>query len=821
MISSTKNLVTFPLFIVRKPWVTMSSDIEKQAGDKQVDPTSHPSPFAPRPSSLPSAPSSSLPQGGPEKLSWRMKACLLAIALACTAGVVYAYPARHQGSLELRAASSSSSAASASGTSSISSASTPTSVAPAYNTNAYTAPSAFPTSAFASYYFLPSGLTAEPRPVVTDVARHDNFPDSLVNPTLVPPPPAPTDAVFPVAVKHKGSKPSDAAEYAAAIGHNISAILAGSQSSCDKCLSSLKVVQQLAQRYPKAAPQLMVDLCKQYGYATNATCEAQYKSEVLGSVYTQVLSYADFTSATSTDAQYICGNLLSAKSNCSIPAPRDLDETFLDQWFGGKHRRVAPTTYKRKTGKPKKEGGNLKVLHMSDIHVDPRFFVGGEAACTNGRCCRADAFNSTLVTAPFAPGTLPKANISEEAVYWGNYKCDTPWSLVLAALESVTELNGGQEVDMTVHTGDMVVHDVAQYISKDLVHYTHQSVFDLMKMYLGKGPVFNALGNHDSAPSDAAAQHALPDGRGEQFSWDWDNVARLWQAEGWLTVAEAKQARTHYGGYSVSPREGLRVIAINTDFWYKNNIFNNIHTQDPDYSGTLRFLTDELFRAERKGERVWIVGHVLTGWDGSNPLDNPTNLFYQIVDRFAPHTIAHVFFGHTHEDQFNLFYTNNGTDTSVDKARMVSFMAPSVTPGNNVNPALRIMEVDPETYELMDWHQFYADVDEFADLEMGGHGPVFRHLYSAREAYGNFEAQDQTTWPAEAPLNATFWAKLTVEMEKRPELVQTFTVNQGRNSKRSPQCTDTACVAAKICYMRSGSAIIGKKCPRGYGSVQS
>ena len=72
---------------------------------------------------------------------------------------------------------------------------------------------------------------------------------------------------------------------------------------------------------------------------------------------------------------------------------------------------------------------------------------------------------------------------------------------------------------------------------------------------------------------------------------------------------------------------------------------------DPDVSGMLRFLTDELQDAEDAGERgepiqwscssgvhqphgfyilVWITGHVLSGWDGSNPLMNPTNLFYQM-----------------------------------------------------------------------------------------------------------------------------------------------------------------------------------------------
>ncbi len=56
----------------------------------------------------------------------------------------------------------------------------------------------------------------------------------------------------------------------------------------------------------------------------------------------------------------------------------------------------------------------------------------------------------------------------------------------------------------------MVVHDLAQYISQDLVKYTHQSLYDSIRSLLGKGPVFNAIGNHDSAPSDFASQGALP-----------------------------------------------------------------------------------------------------------------------------------------------------------------------------------------------------------------------------------------------------------------------------------------------------------------------
>lgn len=291
---------------------------------------------------------------------------------------------------------------------------------------------------------------------------------------------------------------------------------------------------------------------------------------------------------------------------------------------------------------------------MSDIHVDPRYFVGGEGACTSGQCCRSDSFNSSMTSQPPSPAgsKLPQSNLSQPATYWGSYKCDSPWSLALSAMESVTALNGGDPVDMSLYTGDMVTHDSDWHLSDALIRYTQQAIFDTMKKYLGDGPVFSAIGNHDTAPSDSSSPRSLPDEQTrEQFSYDWHNLQRLFVAEGWFTHEEAKQISRHYGGYSVSPRKGLRIITLNTDFWYKANVYNYIHSENPDASGILRFLTDELERAERRQERVWIVGHVLTGWDGTNPLPNPTNLFYQIVDHYAPKTIAHIFFGHTHEDQ--------------------------------------------------------------------------------------------------------------------------------------------------------------------------
>jgi len=72
------------------------------------------------------------------------------------------------------------------------------------------------------------------------------------------------------------------------------------------------------------------------------------------------------------------------------------------------------------------------------------------------------------------------------------------------------------------------------------------------------------------------------------------------------------------------------------------NYFNYINASHPDTSGMMRFLADELQSAEDAGDRgkcamhlelsevnvniAWIIGHVPSGWDGTNGLLNPTNL---------------------------------------------------------------------------------------------------------------------------------------------------------------------------------------------------
>ena len=138
------------------------------------------------------------------------------------------------------------------------------------------------------------------------------------------------------------------------------------------------------------------------------------------------------------DGQTLCAFMFGS---CDLPAPPPLD---LDVLFKGRTKKPAP----RKTGKCKREP--LKVLHISDYHLDMRYVVGSEASCTGPVCCRVYPY--TNVSAP----------ILKPASLFGNYLCDTPEPLATSVFRSVPNVTGYEwsEFAFGIFTGDLVSHDL-------------------------------------------------------------------------------------------------------------------------------------------------------------------------------------------------------------------------------------------------------------------------------------------------------------------------------------------------------------------------
>ncbi|KAB2575605.1 Sphingomyelin phosphodiesterase [Lasiodiplodia theobromae] len=652
----------------------------------------------------------------------------------------------------------------------------------------YEVSAGFPTSAFSSYY-LPPSTTQEPQPALHDPVLNITFPLNLTDPNTIPE--KDFDPVFypsPIGDLSSGEVEALFNDILA----NISTIIDddGTANNCSKCIAALEAAKPAALYAPDRVPDAMIDICKKYRLHSDSTCEEDFSAHTFGSIWTQVLRFADLSGS---DGHYICNSLSSTFCSTQKTAPLDTTALF-------------PKPKPANATAPRASGNRVKVLHMSDFHLDPRYSVGSEADCSASMCCRTNVENSV-----FGSG-----QISFPAPLFGAYKCDTPYDLGLAALQAVGPLTGTSKQEplaWTIYTGDLVSHDPQSQLSRAYVEYAETSIYGMLKKYT-TGPVFAALGNHDSSPEAVDSPHNFPGPLGEQQSWNYDHVAGLWQHEGWIGPEEAAEARLHYGAYSIKNHYGLRIITFNTDFWYKSNFLTLVNTTDPDNSGMFKWMINELQAAEDAGERVWIIGHVLSGWDGTNPLPNPTDLFYQIIDRYSPHVIANVFFGHTHEDQVMIYYANNGTVRDAKNALTSGWIGPSVTPLTNLNSGFRLYEVDTGTFDIMDAWTFVANVSAFPG--MSGTGPTYSLEYSTRDTYGL--AAD---WPEEAPLNATFWHHVTEAMEANRTLVSIFNTYQGKSSVMSPNCTNDACAEAKICYMRSGSVALGSQCPQGYGSVQS
>lgn len=649
----------------------------------------------------------------------------------------------------------------------------------------FTVPGPFPTSLYSLYYNNPTATTAQPQPVISDPVTHKVFPLSLTDPDNIPQ----SDTVDPHPLPPTAS-PSQILQQAITQIQSIAANPAFGNNQCARCQASLEVAKFVALSAPDQGPNLAVSLCEYFDYSS--ACAANYGPLALGPIFTQVVAYADVGGY---DGQLICGEFLGL---CTVPSTLPLNMT---GWFSKPKPNPLPP--------PKKPTGErLKVLHISDLHIDPRYANRAEANCTSGLCCRENSYNSESPHTPLLP-----------APRFGYFLCDAPYALIAAVLEAIPPLTGSEATgfNFTLFTGDMLAHDPDYQQSRAYNEYSEVVLFDLIKRMLGPGPVYVTLGNHDSYPTDLAAPLSMGDGLGQQFSWLYDHVTALWEYQGWLPAASVDYSRAHYAAYMVKRTDGLRIISLNTNLWYRSNYLNYINASHPDTSGMMRFLTDELQAAEDAGDRAWIIGHVPSGWDGTNGLYNPTDLFYQIVDRYTPHVIANIFWGHMHEDELSIFYTNNGTNMSAETAQAVSWSGPSVTPLTKLNSGFRMYEVDSGTFEVLDAYTWKSPVDTYSQLDSQlEYGPTFEFEYSARDAYGR-----NIPWGANDPLNATWWHLVTEQMEANSSLISDVWNNyQGKGSIFIPPCTGE-CVTARICYIRSGSSSIAKQnCPAGYGSVQ-
>ena len=330
------------------------------------------------------------------------------------------------------------------------------------------------------------------------------------------------------------------------------------------------------------------------------------------------------------------------------------------------------------------------MLHVTDIHYDP-FYLEGSADNCVGRlaglpCCHI----FDIVLKPYT-----RAN------KWGNYNCDTPFSLINRTLHWASEQ---LDPDVVLYTGDTADHNIWMQGMFSTIR-VEQEVANVFSNAFPHTPVFVTHGNHDTFPIDQTMpfvySHML-----EQMGTIWGN---------WLSPKASEQFKKN-GSYVQTILPNLDLVSLNTVPFNAHNIFHSKHSQLQ-----WDWLNRTLARSKKNEHYVWLISHI-------SPQSRMSFVAFNsaMANTIGPYRdiIKGSFFGHSHKDEFKL----------VD-GKWVAMVSPSLLPAEH-GSCVRLFEYDDFTYELLDYTNYCADVSE-QDIH-------FRPLYSFRETYGVDDASIQS-----------------------------------------------------------------------------
>ncbi|KAF2878762.1 hypothetical protein ILUMI_27403, partial [Ignelater luminosus] len=407
---------------------------------------------------------------------------------------------------------------------------------------------------------------------------------------------------------------------------------------------------------------------------------------------------------------------------------------------------------KRSESKP------FTVLQLTDIHYDPGYEIGSNAACNSHLCCQK--------------GTKP-LNLGDAAGYWGDYRfCDLPWHLFTNALDHITTQKA--DIDFVYFTGDIINHKVWQTSIPGNIEAITRT-FHQLRTAFGSIPVYPILGNHEAHPVNLYSPEGVVDAP-ITSQWIYSVAAREWET--WLPI-EARETILKGGFYTALIRPRLRVIALNSNVCYTFNWW--LFYDDLDPYGQLQWLVEVLSDAEKADEVVHILSHIPNG--DEECLYNWSREYLRIITRFS-HIIAAQFTGHTHYDETVIFFNK----TNPVQAINVAFNGGSLTTWDNLNPNYKIYKVDSGSAEVLDYESWSFNVTE-ANL-VPNILPRWQKLYSFKDAYGVNDLSPQEL------------ARLTIRMATTPYLPKLYFRYKWRESDTAlaKGCNDE-CEIHNLCNM--------------------
>uniref|UniRef100_A0A336MKI9 CSON003052 protein n=1 Tax=Culicoides sonorensis TaxID=179676 RepID=A0A336MKI9_CULSO len=413
-----------------------------------------------------------------------------------------------------------------------------------------------------------------------------------------------------------------------------------------------------------------IDLCLSLNIQPESTCEPIIRMHLPPILYI-IDSRPDLT------AKNLCGMILQS-SNCGFPGP-NLD-------YAIKIDDNLPKIQQQHTSEETHEK-TYHVLHLTDIHFDPRYSPGSNALCEEPTCCRSGEPESE----------------EEAAGFYGDYRnCDVPWHTIVRTMQHLNETH--KDIDWIYFTGDVVDHGIWETSIDDNI-IIMEKIYQLLQETFPNIPIYPILGNHETHPVNVFAPKNISE---EELSsrWLYDFISVAWSP--WLP-SNALTTVKEGGYYSTLIRPKLRVIALNNNDCYVYNWWTFYSTESQ--TSQLQWLHDTLLAAENRNESVHILTHIYPG-EGSC-FKVWAREYKRIIERFS-HLIKAQFYGHTHYDEFNIFYDSQNQSKPIN----VGWNGGSLTPYAdevldysswiyNLTKANQNVDIGPQ------WYKLYSFKDQF------------------------------------------------------------------------------------------------------------
>ena len=241
--------------------------------------------------------------------------------------------------------------------------------------------------------------------------------------------------------------------------------------------------------------------------------------------------------------------------------------------------------------------------------------------------------------------------------------------------------------------GDNPGHNVNEQKQETQLDVFKYIVSRLREIYHGK--VYFVSGNHDGFPD---GQFDINGGTSQWLLDGYANAAKYWYSDMGI------ETMRRYGRFSeLVPGTQLRIIGLNNFVMDFTNTFLLPNSTDP--LGQLKWLEEELQRAENNSEHVIIIGHISPS---SKSGERTWGLRYTILMERYAEIVKGQFFGHMHEDYFYTIKSYKDPSKIINIAQV----HPPLTTYSGYNPSFRVYKMDREKYELINYDQYRLLIDE-------------------------------------------------------------------------------------------------------------